>query len=158
LAEIFTSRGFELSSDDPEFVVVGYDTELTYEKLEIACRIINQKVDYVATHCDLVCPTPNGPVPDAGLLVSMLENTTGRAPYKVFGKPNVETINDICDTKNFKKSDVLMVGDRLYTDIKMAIDAGVDSLLVLTGDTAREDAELSDIKPTYILNSLPDMF
>ena len=158
LEDIVKSSGIEISADNPEFVLVGYDTELTYEKLRTACRLINKKVDYIATHCDLVCPTPDGPVPDAGLLLAMLEQTTGRAPYRVFGKPNVETIDNICDARSLKKADVLMVGDRLYTDIQMAHDADVDSLLVLSGDTAREGVEVSDVKPTYILNALADIF
>jgi len=158
LEDIVTQKGFELSTVDPEFVVVGYDTELTYEKLRIACRLINSNIDFVATHCDLVCPTPTGPVPDVGLLVAMIEGATGRAPYRTFGKPNVETIDDICDANGLSKADVLMVGDRLYTDIQMAFAAGIDSLLVLTGDTAREEIENSEVKPTYVLNSISDIF
>ncbi|EHM47924.1 HAD-IIA family hydrolase [Hafnia alvei] len=143
--------GFEICSYKPEFVIVGYDNELTYEKLKTASRLINSGVDYIATHCDIFCPTEDGPIPDAGAIISMLEQTTGMAPYRIFGKPSIDLINDISTRYQLDKSDILMIGDRLYTDIKMANDAGIDSVLVLSGDTKREEVEDSSVKPTYIL-------
>ena len=143
--------GFEICSHEPDFVVLGYDTELTYSKLVTACRLINNGTDYISTHCDIFCPSENGPIPDIGTMSKMLEMTTGRKPYRTFGKPNSDLLNLIIEENNLNKKDLLMIGDRIYTDIKMAENAGVDSVLVLTGDTKREEVENSSIKPTYIL-------
>ncbi|HDV1018574.1 TPA: HAD hydrolase-like protein [Escherichia coli] len=131
--------------------MLGYDTELTYSKLVTACRLINCGVDYIATHCDVFCPSENGPIPDIGTVVTMLEMTTGRKPYRVFGKPNPDLLNLILNEDRLEKDDLLMIGDRIYTDIQMAENTGIDSVLVLTGDTKREDIEDSSVKPTYIL-------
>ncbi|WP_413494606.1 HAD-IIA family hydrolase [Morganella psychrotolerans] len=143
--------GFEFCSHSPEFIVVGYDNELTYSKLKTTCRLINNNIDYIATHCDIFCPSEDGPIPDIGTTISTLEKTTGIKPYKIFGKPNADLIELILKESKLKKSDMLMIGDRLYTDILMANNANVDSILVLSGDTQRDEIENSDIKPTYIL-------
>lgn len=143
--------GFEICSHEPDFVLLGYDTELTYSKLINACRLINQGIDYIATHCDIFCPSENGPIPDIGTMIKMLEMTTGKKPYKTFGKPNSDLLEMIIQDEDLDREELLMIGDRLYTDIKMAGDAGVDSVLVLSGDTRREEVEGSSIKPTYIL-------
>lgn len=145
--------GFEICSHSPELIVVGYDNELTYSKLKTACRLINNHIDYIATHCDIFCPSEDGPIPDIGTIISVLEKTTGVEPYKIFGKPNSDLIELIAKENSVHKSDILMIGDRLYTDILMADNAKVDSVLVLSGDTKREEIEKNIIKPTYILRS-----
>jgi HAD superfamily hydrolase (TIGR01450 family) len=149
--------GIDLCSHNPEFVVVGYDTELNYGKLIDACRLINQGVDFIATHCDPVCPSENGPIPDIGLITKMLEDTTGKKVYKVFGKPSKEVIESIIEIENLDPEGILMIGDRLYTDIQMAKNAKIDSLLVLSGDTSRDELERQPKLPTYVLNSISDI-
>jgi HAD superfamily hydrolase (TIGR01457 family) len=149
--------GIDLCSHTPEFVVVGYDTELSYVKLVDACRLINKGIDFIATHCDPVCPSEDGPIPDIGVLIKMLEETTGKKVFKTFGKPNKEIIETLIETEYLDKDKVLMIGDRLYTDIQMAKNSGVDSLLVLTGDTSRDEVESQPNMPTYILNSISDI-
>lgn len=144
--------GFEFCSHSPEFIVVGYDNELTYSKLKTTCRLINNNIDYIATHCDIFCPSEDGPIPDIGTIILTLEKTTGVKPYKIFGKPNSDLIDLILKENKLKNTDMLMIGDRLYTDILMASNANVDSVLVLSGDTQREELEGSEIKPTYILD------
>ncbi|MDV1855031.1 HAD-IIA family hydrolase [Citrobacter freundii] len=143
--------GFEICSHEPEFVLLGYDTELTYSKLKTACRLINIGIDYICTHSDIFCPSENGPIPDIGAMVSMLELTTGKKPYQIFGKPNSDLLELIMKKDQINSKDLVMIGDRLYTDIKMAHNSGVDSVLVLSGDTKRDEVEFSSIKPTYIL-------
>lgn len=143
--------GYEICSHEPDFVLLGYDTELTYSKLKTACRLINIGIDYICTHSDIFCPSENGPIPDIGSMIKMLELTTGKEPYKIFGKPNPDLLELIMKTDQIKREDLVMIGDRLYTDIKMADNCGVDSVLVLSGDTKREDVESSTINPTYIL-------
>lgn len=157
LQSALSSVGFEITNNDPEFVVLGYDTELNYEKLVEACRLINAGVDFIATHNDPVCPSEHGPIPDIGLLTEMVEKTTSRKAFKVFGKPSPDMLNTLCAQNDIDKSDILMIGDRLTTDIKMAIDSGIDSLLVLSGATTREMLETSEQQPTYTLNSVADI-
>lgn len=152
LQQTFIQAGFELSDSDVQMVVLGYDTELTYQKLIVASNLIHQGVDYVATHKDVFCPTEKGPIPDIGTMIAMLEMTTQTKPLKIFGKPDVVMAQAITDKlQGIEKSDILMIGDRLYTDILMAKNFGIDSVLVLSGDTTRDVVESSNIQPTYIL-------
>lgn len=151
LRQVFINEGFQLDTEKVDMVVVGYDTELSYEKLTIACKLINQGVDYIATHKDIFCPAECGPIPDIGSFINMLELTTKVKPLKIFGKPDVSMVQYVVESLGVDKSDVVMVGDRLYTDIMMAKNYGIDSVLVLSGDTTREVVEESDIQPTYVL-------
>lgn len=154
LKKMVLDADIDICSHNPEFVVVGYDTELEYTKLIDACRLINKGVDFIATHCDPVCPSEHGPIPDIGLLTSMLELTTGRKVFKVFGKPNADVIHSLISENNINSEDIIMVGDRLYTDIKMANNASIDSILVLSGDTSREDVEKEPTAATYVLKDI----
>lgn len=148
------NSGIELSENDPEFVLVGYDTELNYEKLSKACKLINRGIDYISTHPDTFCPTPSGPIPDAGAIVKLIEATTGVAPKCVFGKPSPDMILSHMEKNNIDKSNSIVVGDRLHTDIRMANEVGVKSALVLTGETARDMLEQSQYFPDVILGSI----
>lgn len=141
--------------DDIECLVIGYDTELTYQKLEDACILLGRGVDYVATHPDMLCPTEYGFAPDCGCFCQMLEHATGRTP-KVIGKPYPEMVLMALKQTGVEKQDAIFLGDRIYTDIACAINAGIDAGLVLTGETTLEQAKQSDIKPTYILNGIED--
>ena len=152
------SAGIKLCSNNPEIILVGYDTELTYDKLVTACYFIHRGVRFIATHCDMICPSEHGNIPDIGLLIYLLENTTNKKVYKIFGKPNKEVIDIICRKKSLDKSKTLVIGDRLYTDILMSVNAKVDSLLVLSGDTKKIDIQKTTLKPTFIRNSVADIF
>lgn len=151
LQQSIIEAGFSICCNQPDFIIVGYDTELTYNKLRITCKLINAGVDYIATHSDIFCPSESGPIPDIGTLLQLLESTTGIKPYKIFGKPNTDTLQDIIQQLAISPKNILVIGDRLATDIKMANDAKIDSVLVLSGDSRREDVEYSEIKPDYIL-------
>ncbi|RMA78665.1 HAD superfamily hydrolase (TIGR01450 family) [Umboniibacter marinipuniceus] len=148
LKKAVLDAGIEICTNDPEYVVVGYDTELAYSKLIDACRLINRGVDYVCTHPDVFCPSEHGPIPDIGALTVMLQATTGKAPTEVFGKPNTVMVANLVD--KYGADQILMIGDRLHTDIAMAEAAGLGSLLVLTGEASREDLEDSSVKPNYV--------
>lgn len=152
--KMILDANIDICSYAPEFVVVGYDTELDYSKLIDTCRLINKGIDFIATHCDPVCPSENGPIPDIGLLTTMLEQTTGKKVYKVFGKPNADVIESLITEKNINKKDIVMVGDRLYTDILMANNAEIDSILVLSGDTTRDAVELEPRSATFVLKDI----
>ncbi|MFC1508712.1 HAD-IIA family hydrolase [Candidatus Omnitrophota bacterium] len=154
LQESVIEAGIELCTHDPEYVLIGYDTELSYSKLITASRLINQGVDLLATHCDNFCPSLDGPIPDVGAMLAMIEKTSGVKPKKIFGKPSPEMLFDACAFRGVEPKRTVMIGDRLYTDIKMAERAGIDSILVLTGETTRDMLEDSDIQPTYVLTSV----
>ena len=141
--------------DDVECLTVGYDTELTYGKLEDACILLGRGADYVATHPDMVCPTEYGFVPDCGAVCEMLEHATGRKP-KVIGKPQPEMVLLALQKYSVSKNDAILLGDRLHTDIACALNAGIDAGLVLSGETTMEVAVKNKVKPTYILNSIAD--
>ncbi|MFN1620008.1 HAD-IIA family hydrolase [Vibrio rotiferianus] len=158
LKEMISQAGIELSDSDPQIVVIGYDTELDYQKLINACRLINNNIGFIATHCDLVCPSEFGPIPDIGLLTKLIEDTTGKKAYRVFGKPNPEMINGLISKNNIARDDIVMIGDRIYTDIEMANNAGIDSILVLSGDTSREDVEKEPNSATFVLKDVSRIF
>lgn len=157
LKQTFLEAGFQIDALAPEFVVIGYDTELDYGKLVAACAHINNGVDMVATHCDTFCPSEVGPIPDIGALVEMLKMTTGKKPIRVFGKPDRAMVEQVLNRDNVNGSQVLFVGDRLYTDVLMAKNSGSRSLLVLTGETTRDICQDSVIQPDYILTSLAEI-
>ena len=124
-----------------DYVVLGFDKSLTYQKLWDAHQLIISGVDYVATHPDLVCPLSGGRTqPDTGAMIELLAASTGKRPL-VVGKPSELTVQYILKRFNLKKSELAMVGDRLYTDMRMAHDAGITGILVLSGETKREDIE-----------------
>jgi HAD superfamily hydrolase (TIGR01450 family) len=136
-----------------EVVVLGYDTELTYLKLAESCLLLqNPAVRFWATHPDAVCPSPKGPLPDAGSFLALYEKATGRVPELIFGKPNPLVLAPLL--ARYKPEDMVMVGDRLYTDMVLAHNAGLDSILVLSGETKREDLARVDRQPTLVLEDL----
>lgn len=152
LKEAFLCANFVIDSESPEFVVLGYDTELTYEKLVHACKYINQGVDIVATHPDDFCPSEFGPIPDIGALIELIFKTTGRKPIKVLGKPSDELAEEI--RKRFNPDETIIVGDRLYTDLILSKKIKSYGLLVLSGETKREDLQDSEIQPDFILKDI----
>lgn len=153
----FEQVGINPRSSNPAYVVVGYDTELTYGKLTQACYFLNRGTELLATHCDVVCPTPDGPIPDVGALLDMLEKTTGRAPLKVFGKPNPEMIQDTIEALGATPEETVVIGDRLYTDMALAHQAGCEFILVLSGEAKREDVEALPRVPELIVNTVGDI-
>ncbi|MCL2014306.1 MAG: HAD-IIA family hydrolase [Oscillospiraceae bacterium] len=127
-------------------LVMGFDTELTFQKLEDACVLLANGVDYIAANPDLTCPTEWGSVPDCGSVSAMLANTTGREPLFI-GKPNPEMVLAAIGKTGFTKNETVMVGDRLYTDIACGIAAGIDTILVLSGETKIDMVQQSIHKP-----------
>lgn len=155
--KVLLDEGFRIDSDRPEYVVLGYDTELEYGKLSTVCRYINDGVDMLATHCDVFCPTEHGPVPDIGAVIEMLKATTGKVPVKVFGKPNAAMIEPLIREFMLDPRRTMIVGDRLHTDIRMAKNFKSYGMLVLTGDTSRDQVESAEDQPDFILNSIGDL-
>ena len=140
-----------------DFVVLGFDTTLTYEKLWIACEYIANGVEYVATHPDFNCPLENGKfMPDAGAMMAFIKASTEKEPI-VIGKPNKHIIDAIIEKYNLKKSELAMVGDRLYTDIRTGIDNGLTSILVMSGETDKKMLEETIYKPDYVFDSVKEL-
>ncbi len=154
---VVVDAGFIVDALNPEYVLIGYDTELSYAKLIETCRHVNNGVEIIATHCDIFCPSELGPIPDIGALLEMIRLTTGVSPLYVFGKPNKIMVDALINDINIDPAKVLFIGDRIYTDIQMAKNTGAQGLLVLTGDTTRDVCQDSLIQPDYILNSISDL-
>ncbi len=144
-------------SDDIDCLCMGFDTELTFKKLEDACILLNRGVDYIATNPDWVCPTWYGSVPDCGSIAQILHTATGRMP-RFIGKPQPEMLLLATQKAGFDKKDAVMIGDRLYTDIKSGINAGIDTIFVLSGEGTLEDLKKSEEKPTYVFDNIQKVY
>ncbi|HCZ05574.1 MAG TPA: HAD family hydrolase [Thermotogae bacterium] len=138
----FERNGIQISEESPDIAVLSFDTELTYEKLKRFCRFVREGAFYVATNPDINCPSEEGPIPDAGSLIAAVERSTGRVPDLVVGKPNPTMLHTLLEKLDLKPEDAVMIGDRLYTDIEMAKRAGIDAILVLSGETRKEDLKM----------------
>ena len=140
----------------PDIVVVGFDTTLTYEKLERACTYIRQGALFLATHLDINCPVEGGFIPDCGAFCAAISLSTGKQP-KYLGKPFPETVEMVLDKTGGTKAHTAFVGDRLYTDVATGVKNGAMGLLVLTGETKMEDVATSDVQPDGIYQGLEEM-
>ncbi len=151
-AEICLLNGSEKSAD---IVITSFDTSLTYEKLNNACRYIRNGAEYLSTHPDFNCPTEDGFIPDSGAIAAFVTTSTGIIPT-YFGKPYEETVQMISETSNVKRSDMCIFGDRLYTDIATGKRHGITAVLVLSGETQISDLEnvCECDYPDIVLNSL----
>lgn len=144
LEQSFRKAGIELSDGadqkSGDTVVTSFDTTLTYEKISRACRLIMNGSEYLSTHPDFNCPTEDGFIPDSGAISAFVIASTGVTP-RYFGKPYSDTMDMICSATGADKSEVAVVGDRLYTDIAIGKRSGVTAILVLTGETKKKDLE-----------------
>ena len=154
----FKRWGFELTDVDPEYVVLGFDKTLTYQKLVTSCDFLRKGVPFIATHPDINCPMENTYIPDTGAMIKLIEASTGVSP-KVIGKPNKEIIESAFKKfgNKFMKNEFAMVGDRLYTDVATGKNAGICSILVLSGESTLADAEASVVKPTVIAQNVGEI-
>lgn len=146
------------SAKHADIVVTSFDTSLTYEKLNAACRLIRGGAEYISTHPDFNCPTEDGFIPDSGAIAALVTASTGVYPT-YFGKPYKETIEMISEYTGFSTEQMCIFGDRLYTDIALGKSFGVTSCLVLSGETKQSDVDSANDKdkPDLIFNSLEDV-
>ena len=141
LVENFKTRGIPLSDGTGktcDIVVTSFDTTLTYEKMDNACRFVRNGAEYLSTHPDFNCPTEDGFIPDSGAIAAFVTASTGKVPT-YFGKPYRETVEMIEEATGIDRSEMCIFGDRLYTDIALGKRHGVCSVLVLSGETTEED-------------------
>lgn len=161
LVENFRENGIQMLSgkeDSADIVVTSFDTTLTYEKLDNACRMVRNGAEYLSTHPDYNCPTESGFIPDSGAIAAFVTASTGKTPT-YFGKPHKETIEMICEATGFDCSEMCIFGDRLYTDIAVGKRHGVTAILVLSGETTTEDVDAAADadKPDYVFDSLDNV-
>ena len=140
-------------TDGIDVLLLGYDTELTYQKLEDCCILLGRGVDYIATHPDLVCPTSYGCAPDCGSVIAMLDTACHRRP-KVIGKPQPEMVTLALERFACAPKDACLIGDRVYTDIACGKNAGIDTVFVLSGEGVEADREKYGVQPTWTLPNI----
>lgn len=151
------SYGIEFSETDPAAVVVGFDTELVYEKLDKAVHFIRHGAAFIAANPDFVCPMPKGEVmPDCGSICALLTASTGVLPTYI-GKPERRMIDILSAKTGIPNEKIAMVGDRLYTDIAAGVNAGAISVCVMSGETTEEMLKSSDILPDYVFPSVVEI-
>ena len=141
----------------PDLVVVGFDTELDYKKMCIVCDYVRAGIPYISTHPDYNCPTETGFIPDAGAIHAFIEQSTGRKPDMIIGKPNSGIVDYLLERTGFAKEEIAMVGDRLYTDVRTGVNNGLTGVLVLSGEATLEDVSQSDVKPHLIFDSVKEI-
>lgn len=137
-------------------ICMGFDTELSFQKLEDACILLNKDIDYVATNPDWVCPTRYGFVPDCGSVSEMIFRATKRRPVFI-GKPKPIMAELAMKKTGFTKEETVVVGDRLYTDIACGVNAGTGTIFVLSGEGTMEDVAESNIKPQFIFKNVKEL-
>lgn len=156
LEQELSDHGFTLTDQSPDFVVLGFDTTMTYEKIWKLCDLVTAKVPLIATHPDINCPTETGFMPDIGAMLTMIATSTGRHPEVIVGKPNRPIVDALAEKLNLPVEQLCMVGDRLYTDIALG-KTGLTTVLVLSGETHQEDLETSPFQPDYIMENLAEL-
>ena len=157
LIQEFESFDMNLTEEDTDIVVLGFDTTLTYEKLSKACHYIRNGCTYFGINPDWNCPMEGGTfIPDCGSMAKLIEASTGKFP-EFFGKPSKHTLDYIIKETGYQPEEIAIVGDRLYTDIAVADGSDVTSILVLSGESTREDVEKSDVKPDVVVENLVEI-
>lgn len=160
LVEELRNSGIDVTEEvEPvEVVLVGFDMELTTEKVRNTCEILStQDVTYIATNPDWVCPVSFGFIPDCGSICGMIKYATGKWPLFI-GKPEPTMVDIVRAKEHCLADETVVVGDRLYTDIATGLNAGVTAICVLTGEASIEEIQNGDIKPTLTFNSVKDIY
>lgn len=163
LKQEILEEGFEIvpvdyRGDDIDFVLLGFDTELNYEKVRGASYYVSRGYPYIGTNCDLKCPVLNNKfIPDCGAIAKMIELATDRLPL-FLGKPERTMVDAVSTQWSIPISQIACVGDRLYTDIAVGINAGATSICVLTGEATKEEIASSEFKPDYCFESIKELY
>ena len=153
----FAAAGVRLDDEAPEVCVLAYDTSLTFEKIRRFNEFLAGGALYIATHPDDVCPTQGISMPDVGSFIALFERACGRTPDVVCGKPY--TVMGECVARAFgvPASRTCMAGDRMHTDIRLGNANGMRTLLVLSGETTRENMRAFPDKPDVVLGSIAEL-
>ncbi|KRM87015.1 TIGR01457 family HAD-type hydrolase [Liquorilactobacillus vini] len=153
LKQAFLDQGFRFEEKNPDYAVVGLDYDVTYHKFELATLAIKRGAKFIGTNADTNLPNERGLVPGAGSVIALVEcSTQQKATY--IGKPETIIMEKALKKIGLKKDQVIMVGDNYQTDIKAGINFGIDTLLVYTGVSTKEQVAKQPIQPTFQIDSL----
>jgi NagD protein len=148
--------GYTLTDSDPDYVVLGETRTYSFERITQAIRLIAGGARFIATNPDPTGPSPGGPLPATGSVAALITRATGVEPYFV-GKPNPLMMRSALNTLNAHSETTAMIGDRMDTDIVAGLEAGLHTILVLSGVTTREEAERFPYRPSRIVDSVADL-
>ena len=148
--------GYTLTEHDPDYVVLGETRTYSFERITQAIRLIVAGARFIATNPDPTGPTPDGPLPATGSVAALISRATGVEPYFV-GKPNPLMMRSALNAIDAHSETTAMVGDRMDTDVVSGLEAGMHTVLVLTGSTTREQAEAFPYRPSRIVDSIADL-
>ncbi len=157
LTNDFLAAGIRLTDKDPDIVMLGFDTTLTYEKINKAARFLAAGKEYMATHPDDNCPLKNGFMVDAGSMMAMFKQSTGRMPSVILGKPYGYTVDYVTHLIGCRREEIAFVGDRLATDIALGAQNGIKTALVFTGVTSPSQYERSGIRATATFDNIGEL-
>jgi len=154
-----TTAGFRLTEDanDTDIVIASFDRTFVYQKLQTAFDAIRRGARFFATNGDKYCPVPGGGEPDAACIIAAIEACTDQKVEAIVGKPSHYMAQAVLNILHLPPERCIMVGDRLETDVKMGLDAGMSAALTLTGATTEAMLAKSAIHPTYVLHQLGDL-
>jgi NagD protein len=149
--------GYTLTDHDPDYVILGETRTYSFERITQAIRLIAGGARFIATNPDPTGPSPSGPLPATGSVAALITRATGVEPYFV-GKPNPLMMRSALNALNAHSETTAMIGDRMDTDIVAGLEAGMETILVLSGVTAtREEAERFPYRPSRIVDSVADL-
>src|SRR4051794_10987185 len=150
------SAGYTINERDPDYVVLGETRTYSFERIAHAIRLIARGARFIATNPDPTGPTPDGPLPATGSVAALISRATGREAYFV-GKPNPLMMRTALNTLDAHSEETVMIGDRMDTDIVSGLEAGLETILVLTGVTQRDQTELFPFRPSRIVTSVAEL-
>jgi NagD protein len=148
--------GYTLTDNDPDYVILGETRTYSFERITQAIRLIAGGARFIATNPDPTGPSPSGPLPATGSVAALITRATGVEPYFV-GKPNPLMMRSALNALNAHSETTAMIGDRMDTDIVAGLEAGLETILVLSGVTSREEAERFPYRPSRIVDSVADL-
>jgi NagD protein len=148
--------GYTMTERDPDYVILGETRTYSFERITRAIRLVDKGARFIATNPDTVGPSPDGPLPATGSVAALISRATGVDPYYV-GKPNPLMMRSALNAIGAHSETTAMIGDRMDTDIVAGLEAGLHSVLVLTGVTSRPEAERFPFRPSEIVDSVADL-
>ncbi len=157
LREEFAKAGIPLDDEAPDLCVLAYDVELTFAKIKRLNAFLRAGKPFLATHPDDVCPTKDVPMPDVGSFLALFERSSGRRPDLIIGKPFTPMGEELAALTGVPQERMCMIGDRMHTDIRFAANNGMKSVLVLSGETTRENMKNYPDQPDLVLESINEI-
>jgi NagD protein len=148
--------GYTLTERDPDYVVLGETRTYSFERITQAIRLIENGARFIATNPDATGPSPDGSLPATGAVAALITRATNREPYYI-GKPNPLMMRSALNAIDAHSETTAMIGDRMDTDVVSGLEAGLETLLVLTGVSTRQSAERYPFRPSRIVESVADL-